>query len=227
MKGSLYGLVTMWILTLAVPSYGQDFYAGVAGGLNFADMKITISDPTVTDYETKTRTLFGFGGFIGISVNEYLSLQLEPMYVAKGTILTQGAVPEVNIKTSQIDLPLLVTLGTGEEVRPFLAAGPFASFILDASLSTELAGRVWEGDFLQVLKRTEFGIVFGAGVGFAISNGSAFIECRYALGLTNCNKGGSFDMKSDNLVAGRFSTDPNDEITTRGILVMIGYQLPL
>ena len=227
MKGSLHGFVTMWILTLVVPAYGQDFFAGVAGGVHFADLKITIADPTVTDYETKARTLFGFGGFIGIPVNEYLSVQLEPMYVAKGGILTQGAMPEVKIKSSQIDVPLLATLGIGEKVRPFLTAGPFASFILDANMSTELAGRVWEGDFMQVLKRTEFGVVVGAGVGFAISNGSAFIECRYALGLTNCNKGGSFDMRSDNLVAGRFSTDPNDEIKTRGILVMIGYQLPL
>ena len=227
MKGSLHRFVAMLILTLAEPAHGQNFFAGVAGGLHFADLRITIADPTVTDYETKARTLFGFGGFLGISVDEYLSVQLEPMYVAKGGILTQGAMPEVKIKTSQIDLPLLATLSIGEKVRPFLAAGPFASFILDASLSTELAGRVWEGDFQQVLKRTEYGVVFGAGVGFAMLNGSAFIECRYALGLTNCNKGGSFDLKSDNLEAGRFSTDPNDEIKTRGVLVMIGYQLPL
>ena len=97
----------------------------------------------------------------------------------------------------------------------------------DASLSAELAGRVWEGDFLQVLKRTEFGVVFGGGVSFAMLNGSAFIEGRYALGLANFNKGGSFDLRSDNLVAGRFTTDPKDELKTRGILVMIGYQLPL
>jgi len=227
MEKSICGFVVVSIVTLEMSAYGQDFYAGVSGGLNLDDLKITIADPTVTNYDTKSRTQFGVGGFIGISLNEYLSVQLEPMYVAKGSIFTQRTIPEVKIKSSQIDLPLLATLGIGKEVRPFIAAGPFVSFLLDASLSAELAGRVLEGDFLQVLKRTEFGVAFGAGVSLAILNGSAFIEGRYALGLTNFNKGGSFDLRSGNLVAGRFSTDPKDEIKTRGILVMIGYQLPL
>jgi hypothetical protein len=227
MKKSMYGFVVVSILTLEMSAYGQDFYAGITGGLNLADLKTTIADPTIINYDTKSRTLFGVGGFLGISVNEFLSVQLEPMYVAKGGIYTEPTVPEMKIKSSQIDLPLLATLGIGEKVRPFITAGPFVSFLLDASLSAELAGRVWEGDFLQVLKRTEFGVVFGGGVGFAMLNGSAFIEGRYALGLTNFNKGGSFDLRSGNLVAGRFTTDPKDELKTRGILVMIGYQLPL
>ena len=56
---------------------------------------------------------------------------------------------------------------------------------------------------------------------------SVFVEGRYALGLTNLNKGGSFDLKYGAYVADTITTDPKDEIKTRGILIMIGYQLPL
>jgi hypothetical protein len=133
----------------------------------------------------------------------------------------------MKIKSSQIDVPLLATLGIGEGVRPFIAAGPFVSFLLDANMNVELVGREWEGDMMHVLKRTEYGLMFGAGVGIPAWNGSVFIEGRYALGLTNVNKGGNFDLKNGAVVAGNIATDPKDEIKTKGILVMIRYQLPL
>jgi hypothetical protein len=93
----------------------------------------------------------------GVSVNEILSVQLAPMFVSKGGIHTAPSKPEGKITSSQIDVPLLATLGTGKEVRPFLKVGPFVSFVLDASMSVDMGGRLWEGDFQQVLKRTEFG----------------------------------------------------------------------
>jgi hypothetical protein len=227
MNKSIYGLVMSLIISLAMPAYGQDFYAGLAGGLNVANLKITFADPTIRDYETNSKTLFGVGGFFGVAVNEYLSVQCEPMYVAKGGVHVQRNVPEMTIRSSQLDVALVAKAGIGEEVRPFIAVGPFMSVLFDANTKVELAGREWEGDLMQALKRTEYGIVFGAGVGIPVWKGSVFVEGRYALGLTNVNKGGSFDLKHGAVVADRITTDPNDEIKTRGILIMIGYQLPL
>lgn len=226
MKPSVCGFVVVSIMILAKPSYGQDFYSGVVGGLNFADLKITFSDPTITNYETKSRTLFGVGGFFGISLNEYLSVQLEPMYAAKGGIFTRNSL-ELKIRLSQLDLPLVARLGIGRGVRPFIAVGPFMSFVFDANSEANLAGREWEGDMTEILKRTEYGLVFGAGVGIPVWRGSVFVESRYALGLTNVNKGGSFDLKYGSLAAVTITTDPKDEIKTRSIFIMIGYQLPL
>jgi hypothetical protein len=101
------------------------------------------------------------------------------------------------------------------------------SLLLDANMKIDLVGREWEGDLMQVLRRTEYGILFGAGVGIQAWNGSLFVEGRYALGLTNVNKGGSFDVRYGGVVADRITTDPKDEIKTRGILIMVGFQLPL
>ena len=101
------------------------------------------------------------------------------------------------------------------------------SVLLDANMTVDLVGREWEGDMTQVLKRTEYGIVFGAGVGIPAWSGSIFCEGRYALGLTNLNKGGSFDLTYNGVVADKITTDPKDEIKTRNMLIRIGYQLPL
>jgi hypothetical protein len=227
MNKSIYGLVIFAVMTPAMPAFGQELYTGVVGGVSFADLRVTFADPTMTNYEIKSRTLFGVGGFVGISVNEFLSVQLEPMYIAKGGTYAERTIPEMKIESSQLDLALITKLGIGREIRPFIAVGPYMSFLFDASMKVNLVGREWEGDMMQALKRTEYGIVFGAGVGIQVWKGSVFIEGRYALGLTNVNKGGSFDLKYSGVVADRITTDPKDEIKTRSILVMIGYQLPL
>ncbi len=215
MKKSMYGFMIIPIMILAMPASGQEFFTGVAGGFNFADLKITIADPTVTNYGTKSRTLFGVGGFFGVSLNEYLSVQLEPMYIAKGGEYNERNVPGMKIRSSQLDVALVAKLGIGEGVRPFILVGPFMSVLFNANMK------------VQALKRTEYGVVVGAGVGIPAWSGSFFVEGRYALGLTNLNKGGSFDLKYGAVIADRITTDPKDEIKTRGILVMIGYRLPL
>jgi hypothetical protein len=227
MNKAICGFVIISIMILTMPGYGQDFYAGVTGGLNFADLKITISDPTITEYETRSRTLFGVGGFFGIWLNEYLSVQLEPMYVAKGGRYSERTIPEMRLRSSQLDVALVTKLGVGEEVRPFITVGPFMGVLFDANMKVDLVGREWEGDLMRALKRTEYGILFGAGVGIPVWYGSVFVEGRYALGLTNVNKGGSFDLTNGPVVADRITTDPKDEIKTRSVLVMFGFQLPL
>jgi hypothetical protein len=41
------------------------------------------------------------------------------------------------------------------------------------------------------------------------------------------NKGGNLNLKGGNLVVAGIQTDPNDEIKTMGIQIMLGYQLPI
>ena len=101
------------------------------------------------------------------------------------------------------------------------------SFVLDASIEVEMAGRTWVGDLTEILKSTEYGAVFGAGISFPVWKGSTFIEGRYALGLSNVNEGGSLNLTSGNLELSGPQTDPRDEIRTKGWQIMVGYQLPL
>lgn len=220
-------VVLTFVVTCLTPVHAQILYTGVIGGVNFADLDIEFVDKTISNYDIQSQTLFGVGAFFGASFNEYLSLQLEPMYLQKGGLFTRPPGPDMRIKSGQIELPLIVKAGIGEEIRPYLLGGLFASLVLDATLEVDLAGRSWEGDLGQVLKSTEYGAVFGVGIGLSVWKGMAFIEGRYSLGLSNLNEGGSFNLTSDGMVLAGPQMDPGDEIKTKGFQIMVGFQLPL
>ena len=220
-------LYSVMIISLLMNTTYAQWSIGIMGGPNFADLEINFVDNTITDYDVQSRTLFGVGGFFGIYLNEYLSIQLELMYVEKGGVFTQPSIPDMRIKSNQIELPLILKAGIGENIRPYIIGGVFLSFVLDATVETELAGLSLEGDLTEILKKTEFGAVFGTGISIPVWKGSAFIEGRYALGLTNLNKGGNINLTNGNLLVAGPQTDPQDEIKTIGIQIMLGYQLPL
>lgn len=220
-------LYTVMIISLLMNTTYAQWSIGIMGGPNFADLEINFVDNTITDYDVQSRTLFGVGGFFGIYLNEYLSIQLELMYVEKGGVFTQPSIPDMRIKSNQIELPLILKAGIGENIRPYIIGGVFLSFVLDATVETELAGLSLEGDLTEILKKTEFGAVFGTGISIPVWKGSAFIEGRYSLGLTNLNKGGNINLTNGNLLVAGPQTDPQDEIKTIGIQIMLGYQLPL
>jgi hypothetical protein len=227
MKKLLLPFISVFIITFSVPSPAQKVYGGVLGGPNFADLSINFADVTHNGYDVSSRTLFGVGGFIGVNLNEFLSIQLEPLFVQKGGLYTETSLPDMQIKSNQIDVPLILKAEIGEKIQPYILGGGYLSYVLDASLETELAGLSLEGDLTEILNRTEFGALVGAGVSFPVWYGSLLIEGRYTLGLTNLNKGGDLNLKSGNLVVAGIQTDPNDEIKTKGIQIMLGYQLPI
>ena len=224
---SVSAFVAAFVIAYVMPVHAQTPYLGVIGGVHFADLNLEFVDKSITNYDVQSRTLFGAGGIIGISVNEYLSLQLEPMYLQKGGIYTRPPTPDMRIGSNHIELPLLVKAGIGDKVRPYIMGGVSMSFVLNASIEVELAGRTWEGDLAQILKGSEFGALFGAGISLQVWKSVIFLEGRYALGLTNLNKGGSLNLTSGGLVLSGPQTDPQDEIKTKGIQIMVGFQYPL
>jgi len=227
MKKSLFAFVAVLIITLGVTVQAQKTYVGVFGGANFADLKINFVDNTITDYDVRSRTLFCAGGFFGINLNNYMSVQLELMFVQKGGVFTKPSMQDMRLKSNQLELPLILKAGIGERIRACIIGGVFLSFVLDATLETELGGLSLESDLTEILKNTEFVAVFGAGLSIPVWKDSSCIENSYALGLTNLNKGGTIILTDGNLLVAGSQTDPQDEIKTMGIQIMLGYQLPL
>lgn len=227
MKKSIYISVVLLVICSTVPIEAQKAYAGLLGGSNFADLDINFADDAITDYDVLSRTMFSFGGFLGIYLNESISIQLEPAFIEKGGVFRVSAGPELRIKSKQIDLPLIFKVEFGDMIRPYITGGGYISFVLDADVETELAGMLWKGDFTKVLNATEYGIVLGAGINIPVWYGSLLLEGRYSFGLTNLNKGGNLYFTNSNLVADGITTDPADEIKTIGIQILLGYQLPI
>jgi hypothetical protein len=227
MKKLIYGIISILIFTLSTPVYAQKTYVGIIGGPNFADLEINLKNGMPNDFDVASKTKFGIGALFGISFNKYLSLQLEPKYIGKGGLVTQTSTPDITIKSNQLDIPVILKAGIGEIIRPYIFAGMYISFVLDASMEAEVSGILLKGDLTQVLEQTEYGALFGAGINVPLWIGSAFIEGRYALGLTNLNLGGNVYLKYNNMSVTGIQMDPEDKIKTKGISIMLGYILPL
>jgi len=105
----------------------------VSQGMAYHNLNLEFVDKTITNYDIQSLTLFGVGGFFGVSVNEYLSLQIEPMYLQKGGLYTRPPGPDMRIQSNQLELPLLVKAGISEKVRPYIMGGVSMSLVLDAS----------------------------------------------------------------------------------------------
>jgi len=226
MKRIRFGFITILMTVLLGAVHAQETYVGILGGLHFADSKLVFANDPTSNHDIQARTLFGVGGFFGLSLNEYMSVRFEPMFLQKGGSYTKPSSPSMDIKTSQLELQLLLKAGMGEKIRPYIFAGPSMSIVLDANVTIDAAGRLFEGDFMKVLKGTEYGAVFGAGVSAPVWAGSVFIEGRYAFGFSNMMKGGTYDVTSGSITM-PVDTQPGDDLKTMGFQIMIGYQLPL
>jgi hypothetical protein len=227
MKKLIFGITTLFMFSFVTPILAQNLYFGIWGGPNFADLDITFEDESSENLNVKSKTTFSIGGLFGMAFNKYLSLQLEPMYVGKGGIVTQPSSPDITVKSNHIELPLILKLGIGEKIQPYIIGGLYMSFVLNASVETQVSGLLLTGDLTEIIETTEYGALFGAGISIPVWIGSAFFEGRYTLGLTNLNAGGNLNLKYNNMVIAGFQTDPNDEIKTKGFRIMLGYKLPL
>lgn len=226
MKQWTYLLVMLFAICMVLPVSAQICRVGAIGGLNFADLEITFAQDMGDDYDILSRTLFGAGGVFSIQLHRNISIQLEPMYMREGGLYKEEGELELKTTSSVLTLPLFLNVGIGDKIRPYVLAGPTISYILDSEMETEMAGLVLRGDMKDIIKRTVFGVSFGAGLGVPLWKGTLFIEGRYQSGLTNINKGGTVNFYVGDLMVPGPETDPEDEIKTKGIRVMLGYTIP-
>jgi len=216
-------VVTTLMMCVVLSASGQNFYAGFKGGLNYSDFKIT---GDAVEQDVSPKLYFGIGGVFGVYLNKALSIQLEPMYLIKGSILKQDAPnPDYSIKASFIAMPLIVKFTFGKKVKPYVFAGPSFAYLLTSKVKGEIDGITIETDWKDVSKRVGWNAHVGCGVQFPLGKGMFFIEGRYVHGLTNFNKGGTVEFEADGLTIPQ-EVDPEDELFSREFQVMVGYMLP-
>jgi len=224
-------LTFLIILSLALVANAQQFYYGVEGGLNFADLDLKSSSGT--DQLTSSQTGFAFGGIFGRTINNTFSLELEVIYLQKGgTQMANSENPNIEIGMSVLEIPLFVKASFGNTVRPYLKAGPAIGFILSSEAETEYGGAVaggpvqtYKADLKNVLSKIDFSLSFGAGVSFLVGTSRLFIEGRYSFGLIDLYKGGQLEWRSGDDV---YIVEANGdaELYTKGIQVMVGITFP-
>ncbi len=167
-------LVMAVLLVTAGVANSQEL--GFTGGLNLANQ--------TGDWEdNKMMLAFGGGIFGRLSPAPQIAIQPEVLFMMKGTKWDEG---DEKFKLTYIDIPVLLMYQFPMEgsVTPSIFAGPYLGILLSAK--DEFAGE--EIDVKDVVKSTDFGLVFGAGVDIkAGDKGKFIVNGRYALGLSNAN----------------------------------------
>lgn len=191
---------------------------GLVGGVNRADLVVEGDDVTV---DAITRA--AVGGVVEIGLGERLAVRMEPTYVQKGGDITQAdGGPAGRLETGMLELPVLLKVSLGERVRPYLLAGPAIGIRLGEDVDFHLGGGTYTGDFSEVTRALDPGVVFGVGLDVPLRSAGAFVECRYTWGLANRMKGGTVR------VAGPGGADEidfdreEDRFEMRGLQVLAG-----
>jgi opacity protein-like surface antigen len=127
----------------------------------------------------ENRVAFAGGLFAGIRVTPSFLIQPEVLYTQKGARY-EVAGEEAVIKLDYVEVPVLLKgrFGSGG-VKPSVFAGP--AMAIKVSGKSEFRG---EEEDAEDVKSTDFGVVFGAGLDFAVGSGAFTIDARYTLGLT-------------------------------------------
>ncbi|MCH7819811.1 MAG: PorT family protein [Candidatus Marinimicrobia bacterium] len=205
-KLSTAGCCVIIVLAIAIqPIFAQDdaMQFGVKVGLNLANLSI---DPDTEGFSFDAVTKFGAGGIMLYPLSEVLDLQVEAMYLLKGTKAEFdifGTVFELELNLAYLSVPVMVRYNLGsEDTSPYIVVGPEFGFLLSAK--SKFDGE--EEDIKDELKSIDLGFNVGAGVSMDMGTMPAFAEVRYSLGLSDIND----------------DPDDDDTIKTTGIQLFVG-----
>ncbi len=190
-------LVILMVAFVGTTANGQLIGKGIKAGVNLANL----SGSDIEDTEMKTG--LAVGGFITYGFSEMFAVQPEVLFMMKGAKFTEtdpffGDVTG-KFKFNYIEIPVLVKvmIPTSGKVKPNIFAGPAVGFLMSADLEAEALGVSAEVDIKDEIKSIDFGLAFGAGVGFEITQGTITLDARYTLGLTSVDDtDDELDMKN-------------------------------
>lgn len=175
---------------------------GVMFGANFANVNLESSD----NIEPDNRTALAIGLFTNFQANEFLSLQITPMYIQKGSGGNDLQFSEFS--ADYFEIPVLARgnfdLGT---LKPYVLLGPSVGFQLSSEFTSN--GETVSED----LSKLDFSLQFGGGLELELEGLSLFGQLTYAYGLSDLNNDGNLEFV--------------DKMYTRGIAIFVGVSVPL
>lgn len=166
---------------------------GLKGGITMANLY----GEDVEDYgsyeDIETKMGFCFGAFFTYNFTEMFAIQPEVLFTMKGA-KSDGTIPffgwkySYKVNLNYIEVPILfkICFPTQSTIKPNIFVGPYAAIKQSFKYKTVVDDISTEGD-IEHMKSTDFGVVFGAGIDFALNflgRGKLTIDGRYSLGLT-------------------------------------------
>ena len=204
---------------------GPKYYAGIFGGLNFANMDVITGG---IEQRMEFRQEHGIGGILGLHLNPNISLQIEPSYLKKGGLLKINEInSNVNIRFSTLEIPLLLKIGFGNRIQPYLITGPTLGYNITAQSEMDYDMLNINVDMMNVIKRFDFGIDWGGGVSIPLGTASFFLEVRYNFGITNLVKEGVMEFGLGDTELIQIPFENNDKFKNKGLKIMTGIIIPI
>lgn len=177
-------------------SQAQDTRFGLKGGLTYYKSTVDVDLGIISiDLESDSRIGFTGGFFIEYPLSDLISIQPEILFIQKNQKESDDFFdlngfddfdddPLVETTLTYIDVPVLLKVNIPLEgnVQPFITAGPYLGYLLDAK--DNINGDDDFDDFGSIkdfIKDFNYGLIIGAGVNF----GNLFLELRYDMGLAN------------------------------------------
>lgn len=145
---------------------------GAKAGLSMAEQSFSGEGVSVS---LDSRTGFVGGVFAQFGLGSPWFIQPEVLYSSKGF----GAESET-LSLNYVEIPVLFGAAfplSNSALKPMVFAGPSVGFALSCDAEGEDCGDIY--------KSVDFGLVFGAGIQYALDNISLFLDGRYDMGLTN------------------------------------------
>jgi len=165
-------------------SYAQDLKFGAKAGLNLTN----IVGDDVEDVDMKAGLYFG--GFMNVSLNDQLSFQPELLYSAQGW-KEDFEGEDLKIKTSYLNIPMLLKMSLGSSDKIHVYAGPQLGFLLDAEVDWEVDGESGTEDIKAEFSSVGFSL--NLGLSFNVSDNMT-LDVRYNRGLSKLGDEGDAKM---------------------------------
>jgi hypothetical protein len=171
-----WNTIALALVGAASAASAQGMEIGVKGGLSLAEF--SGGDNAFDDAEGSRKGLVA-GAFLAFPLGGPLSLQPEALFAQKGSAYDFSDL-DTTVKLDYVEVPLLLKARFGVGIRPYVFAGPYVGFRLEATADSD-AGEdgLSQSDLEEQTKGTDFGLVGGAGV----EVGVFLVEARYARGL--------------------------------------------
>lgn len=159
------------IFIWAVPVFAQH-YLGVTGGLSFADLDMSI--------HADGRTALGFGGVYDFDFSDRFTLHMEGLYLQKGGVIDfSDPGPDIKLKSDYFELPILIKVSFGRDIRPYFNLGPSFGLLLASSIEAEIDGETYSATIQEITSGIDLGFAAGAGVDYYLGNKKIFFQARY------------------------------------------------
>jgi hypothetical protein len=151
--------------------------------------------------DSKAGVGFNIGGLMEYSFSESLSLQPELLYL-HNNVKAKESDDKIKIQSIQLPVNLKYKMGV-ENLKFYVAAGPYLGYIVSARKTTKTDGRDYSENLLD---KTMKNFDFGLGIGFGVEISNFAVGVGYQYGLANIDKRDKMSSKSGtfNLSVGYF-----------------------